>query len=137
MQHLPPHVTLRDAVLAAIHSARSLLELLRSSTLDFGPDDREVTQFMDRLEKNVLFSEVDGLILVSVATHARAGIASRYPTWADALTEGRLPEDPFGDPNAELARRLLDGVLDFRLRRQRVLDETLADRLLLDLHRRR
>lgn len=137
MQHLPPHVTLRDAVLATIRSARALLALLRSSTLDFGRDDREVTQFMDRLDKSVLFSEADGLILTAIATHARTGIAARYPTWADALTEGRVPEDPFGDIDAELARRLLDAVLDFRLRRQRVLDETLADRLLADLHRRR
>ena len=137
MRYIPTQSSLRDTTVATIRSARELLALLQSSTLDFGRDDREVTRFMDRLDKAVLFSEADDLIFVAITTHARAGIAARYPTWAEALAEGRVPEEPLGDPDAELARRLLDAVLDFRHLRQMVLDETLADRLLADLQRRR
>ncbi len=137
MQHLPTNASLRDYVVATINAARTLLIMLQSSTLDFGKDDRAVTGLLDRLERDAFFAPADDALFVTIASHACAGIAARYPTWSGALGEGRVPEEPFGDLDAELARKLLEAVCDFRRLRQRVLDEALADRLLTDLQRRR
>lgn len=137
IQHLPTNASLRDDVVATINAARMLLTLLQSSTLDFGKDDRAITGLMDRRERDAFFSPADDARLVTIASHACAGIAARYPTWSKTLGEGRVPEEPFGDLDAELARKLLEAVCNFRRLRQRVFDEALADRLLYDLQRRR
>lgn len=132
----PQAPSLRDHVFATIQAGRALLGQIEASTLHFA-HHRDVTALMDHLDKANFFDPADEAVLQDIVSQACACIGTCYPTWTDALAEGRLPESSFGDPDAEGARRLLEATLDFRRIRRRVLDEVLADRLAFDLQRRR
>lgn len=132
----PTAPSLRDHVFATIQSGRALLGQIEASTLDF-TRNHGVTTLMRRLDKASFFDPADDPVLHDIASRACACIGSCYPTWTEALAEGRLPEISFGDPDAEAARRLLEATLEYRNIRRRVLDEVLADRLAAELQRRR
>jgi hypothetical protein len=137
MHRIPKDASVRDHVIASIITARSVCAAYHAVALDFGPDRAAVEAMIGRLEQNVLFAPSDHDVLGKLAGYAFADIARAYPARTEALAQGCVPPDPLGEEDAERSRQLLLAISDFARHSQRVIDESLADRLLCDLSRRR
>lgn len=129
-------VDLHDTVVDTLRAARRLQHALDASPVTVGPDLRRINQLMDELTAGEAFEPAQESVLETLSGHILGFFRTSSCPHYVAICEARdTPDCPFDDPEMDAARRLWEGLCDYRDLRQFVLDQVKAEQIVARLRR--